>query len=273
MSQQASNQIAVVTGASRGLGLVVSRMLAAAGHPVAMIARSQAELDVAAAEIRREGGTAIAVAADVSRPDSVEALRDDVTARLGSPLILVNAVGTFGPISLIKDGNPDDWIRTIEVDLIAHYLTCRVFVGGMIESGWGRIVNFTSAASLHPPGPLNSAYATAKAGVNQFTRHLAAELDGSGVTANVLHPGDVRTAMWADIRDRLEGLGPEAAGYRRWVEWVDATGGDPPGKAAEAVLRLISDPDTNGSFVWVEDPLQAPIPSWETAHDGRPWES
>ena len=71
----------------------------------------------------------------------------------------------------------------------------------MLEAGWGRIVNVTSAASLHPPGPLNSAYGTAKAALNQFTRHLAAEIAGSGVTANVIHPGDVKTDMWADIRD------------------------------------------------------------------------
>ena len=75
----------------------------------------------------------------------------------------------------------------------------------MVDAGWGRIVNLTSAASLHPPGPMNSAYGTAKAALNQFTRHLAAELAGTGVTANVLHPGDVKTEMWADIRDRVDG--------------------------------------------------------------------
>ena len=80
----------------------------------------------------------------------------------------------------------------------------------MIDAGWGRIVNVTSAASLHPPGPLNSAYATAKVALNQLTRHLAAEIAGTGVTANVIHPGDVKTDMWADIRDRVAVMGPEA---------------------------------------------------------------
>ena len=104
-----------------------------------------------------------------------------------------------------------------------------------------RIVNVTSAASLHPPGPINSAYGTAKAALNQFTRHLAAEIAGSGVTANVIHPGDVKTAMWADIRERVAGLGPMAENYVSWADWVESTGGDPPEKAVALVLRLTSD--------------------------------
>ena len=127
------------------------------------------------------------------------------------------------------------------IDAVAPYLLTRAFVGGMIDAGWGRIVNITSAASLHPPGPLNSAYGTAKVALNQFTRHLAAELAGTGVTANVLHPGDVKTDMWADIRDRALAAGPAAEAYQQWVRWVDETGGDPPHKAVDAVLRLCDD--------------------------------
>jgi NAD(P)-dependent dehydrogenase (short-subunit alcohol dehydrogenase family) len=72
----------------------------------------------------------------------------------------------------------------------------------MVDAGWGRIVNVSSAAALAPPGPLNSAYATSKVALNQLTRQLAAELVGTGVTANVIHPGEVKTEMWADIRDK-----------------------------------------------------------------------
>ena len=79
----------------------------------------------------------------------------------------------------------------------------------------------TSAASLHPPGPLNSAYGTAKVALNQLTRHLAAEIAGLGVTANVIHPGDVRTDMWADIRDKARGAGSG----RRWLPCVGRVGG------------------------------------------------
>ncbi|MEO5884925.1 MAG: SDR family oxidoreductase, partial [Candidatus Limnocylindrales bacterium] len=175
--------------------------------------------------------------------------------------------------AMIRDGDPRAWVQTVMIDGIAPYLTIRQFVGGMIDAGWGRIVNVTSAASLHPPGPLNSAYGTAKVALNQLTRHLAAELEGTGVTANVIHPGDVKTDMWQDIRDRVAIMGPEAEPYRQWAAWVEETGGDPPGKAVDLVLELTSDAGAarNGEFCWVQDPLQAPIPSWDRPADARPW--
>jgi NAD(P)-dependent dehydrogenase (short-subunit alcohol dehydrogenase family) len=185
----------------------------------------------------------------------------------------VNAAGVFGPIAFIKDSDPHDWIRTVMIDAIAPYLTSRAFLPGMLAAGWGRIVNITSAASLHPPGPLNSAYGTAKVALNQLTRHLAAEVAGTGVTANVIHPGDVKTDMWADIRDKVEPMGPEADAYKQWVKWVEETGGDPPDKAVALILRLTGDEGgaISGRFNWVEDPLQAPIPSWEEPAASQPW--
>jgi NAD(P)-dependent dehydrogenase (short-subunit alcohol dehydrogenase family) len=191
-------------------------------------------------------------------------VRAQIVEDLGAPTILVNAAGMFGPIALVQDSDPGEWVRTIEVDLMGAYLMCRAFVPGMVEAGRGRVVNVTSAASLHPPGALNSAYATAKVGLNQLTRHLAAGLAGTGVTANVIHPGDVRTDMWADIKAQAEQLGDVADGLRAWVTWVEETGGDPPEKAAQLVLRIVES-DVNGQFLWIDDPLQPPIPSWETA--------
>jgi NAD(P)-dependent dehydrogenase (short-subunit alcohol dehydrogenase family) len=112
---------------------------------------------------------------------------------------------------------------------------------------------------------LNSAYATSKVALNQFTRHLAAELAGTGVTANAIHPGEVKTEMWANIRDQAATLGPEADGYRKWVEWVDQTGGDDPQKAADLVRKLTSrdtSADVNGQFLWIDGGLQKPIHGW-----------
>jgi len=248
-----TGKVAVVTGASRGLGRDVAEALAARGARVAAVSRSA----------ERFG-------ADVGRPAEVDQLKQQVEAALGLPDVLINAAGVFGPVQLIKNSDPARWIETLMVDAVGPYLTCRAFVGGMLEKGWGRIVNVTSAASLHPPGPLSSAYGTAKAALNQMTRHLAAELEGTGVTANVIHPGDVKTAMWADIRDQVAELGPEADAYRAWVDWVEETGGDPPRKAVELVLRIL-DSDVHGQFLWVEDPLQAPIPSWGEGAEAQPW--
>jgi NAD(P)-dependent dehydrogenase (short-subunit alcohol dehydrogenase family) len=273
MDDQVRGRVAVVTGAGRGLGRGVAVALAARGHPVVGVARHAAQLAETADLIRAEGGQMVSRPTDVADPDAIEALAAFVQEQFGPPSILVNAAGMFGPIAMIRDTDPRAWIQTVMVDGIAPYLTSRQFVGGMIDAGWGRIVNITSAASLHPPGALNSAYATAKVALNQFTRHLAAEVEGTGVTANVIHPGDVKTDMWQDIHDRVAVMGPEAEPYRQWASWVEETGGDPPHKAVDLVLRLTSDEgaDINGRFCWVEDPLQAPIPSWGEAGETQPW--
>jgi NAD(P)-dependent dehydrogenase (short-subunit alcohol dehydrogenase family) len=247
--------VAVVTGASRGLGKDVADVLGSRGARVAAVARG-----------------ADRFRCDVSRLDEVERLKAQIEAELGPPQILVNAAGVFGPVEPLTRADPERWVKTIMVDLVGPYLMCRAFAAGMVERGWGRIVNVTSAASLHPPGPLGSAYATAKAGLNQLTRHLASELAGTGVTANVIHPGDVKTDMWADIRDQVAALGPEGAGHRQWADWVEETGGDPPQKAVDLVLRIVES-DVNGAFLWIEDPLQPPIPSWDEPGAAQPWQS
>ncbi|MCC7264606.1 MAG: SDR family oxidoreductase [Candidatus Latescibacteria bacterium] len=263
-------KVAVVTGASRGLGRQVAVELAAQGAAVALVARGAAALEEVAAQLRRAGQQALAVPADVTEVQQVASLKTRVEAELGVPTILINAAGIFGPIQLIKDSEPAAWVQTLQINTVAPYLTCRALVGGMIARGWGRILNFTSAAALHPPGPLNSAYGTSKVALNQFTRHLAAELEGSGVTANVMHPGDVKTEMWADIRDQAKAMGPEAEAYRQWVKWVEQTGGDDPAKAARRVLQLMGE-GINGRFLWIEEPLQAPIPSWGEVEGQQPW--
>ncbi|MEP6639783.1 MAG: hypothetical protein ABJC39_10580, partial [Chloroflexota bacterium] len=92
-------------------------------------------------------------------------------------------------------------------------------------------------------------------------------------TANVIHPGDVKTDMWQDIRDRVAVMGPEAEPYRQWAAWVEETGGDEPSKAVDLVLELTSDAGgaRNGEFCWIHEPLQAPIHSWDKPTDERPW--
>ena len=266
-------RVAVVTGGGRGLGRAAALALAARGARVVAVARSADQLAETEALASGADGSLIGIAADVSDVGAVERLRAQVLASPGQPTILVNAAGIFGPIALIRDADADEWVRTVMIDAVAPFLTVRAFLGGMLDAGWGRIVNLTSAASLHPPGALNSAYGTAKVALNQLTRHLAAEIAGTGVTANVIHPGDVKTDMWAGIRERVAGMGAMAENYRAWAEWVAETGGDPPEKVVELILRLTSDAggDTNGQFCWIDDPLQAPIASWDPPSDERPW--
>ena len=257
-------KIAVVTGASRGIGRHIALALARRGAQVALAARNAEALQRVARQIEDGGGRALAVPTDLSDPSAVVRLRRQVVAELGAATILVNAAAMFGPIQPIADSDPMEWVNTLMLNTVAPYLVCRVFILEMLAQGWGRIVNVTSAASLDPPGGLNSAYAVSKVALNHFTRHLAAELAGTGVTANVIHPGDVKTEMWADIRDQTAKLGPEAERYRSWVRWVDETGGDPPEKAAALVLKLMGDDAVHitGQFLWIENGLRSPLPSW-----------
>jgi NAD(P)-dependent dehydrogenase (short-subunit alcohol dehydrogenase family) len=214
-----NGRIAVVTGASRGVGERIASRLAHMGATVALLARSEAALHDLQRRLAAKGERALVVPVDLAEPQSIEEARQAIERDLGIASILVNAAGVFGPIDLVKDTDPGAWIETIMINTVAPYLTSRAFVGGMIDRGWGRIVNVTSAAALHTPGPINSAYGTSKAALNQFTRHLASELKGTGVTANVIHPGDVKTEMWAYIKTTSQRLGSVADAYTQWSDW------------------------------------------------------
>ena len=270
-----SGKVAVVSGASRGLGERAAYRLSEKGAAVALIARSADALEGHVQNIKDAGGSAIAIPTDLSNltPDGARDIRSQVESALGTPTILINGAGIFGPIQLVKDVDPDYWINTIKINMFSAFYLTQVLVAGMIDAGWGRIVNITSAAALHEPGPINSAYATSKVALNQFTRHLAAELKDTGVTANVIHPGDVKTYMWQEIRDTVYKMGPEAEAYRQWADWVEETGGDDPEKAADLIVQLMSDEaaETSGQFLWIADGLQDPIPSWGEPTSEQPW--
>lgn len=262
--------LALVTGSSRGLGREIAIGLAQSGHKVIAVARSTSALKSLSKE---HSGSIFAYEADVSDHTAIDRLAERVLKDHGTVQILVNAAGVFGPVDLIHKTDPKLWAETIMIDTIAPYFTTRAFLAGMLDKRWGRIINISSAAALHPPGALNSAYGTSKVALNQLTRHLAAEISGSGVTANVIHPGDVKTEMWADIKAKALSLGDVGKDYTAWVNWVEETGGDDPKKAMELVLEIVSPSHDaiNGRFLWIKDPLQAPIASWENPTDSRPW--
>jgi len=266
-------KVAVVTGAGRGIGQRTAVRLAQMKVKTALIARTESQLRETADLVIRAGGSPLVIAADLSDPKSIDGIKASVVDELGQASILINAAGIFGPVDLVWNTDPGEWIRTQMVNVVGAYLICHAFIRGMVESGWGRVVNITSAATLHEPGSINSAYGTSKAALNQFTRHLAAEIAGSGVTANVIHPGDVKTEMWANVRDAAKGLGAGADRYREWARWVEETGGDDPEKASDLIVALLGEKaaSINGRFLWIKDGLQPPIPSWGKFEPDEIW--
>jgi NAD(P)-dependent dehydrogenase (short-subunit alcohol dehydrogenase family) len=253
-----AGKVALVTGGSRGVGFAIAERLADEGARLALVARNDGDLRLAA---DRLGG--VAFRCDVADPNAVGVeLKHAVEERLGPPQILVNNAGTYAPMALVVESDPHEWMGAVGVNLFGPYLTCHAFAPAMIEAGWGRIVNVTSIASVVPPVPLCSSYSASKAALNYLTRSLAVELAGTGVTANVIHPGEVQTEMWRYIAATAESSGPEGKEHREWAHAVAGSGGDPPGKAAELVLDCVEDESINGRFLWIEDGLYGSVPTW-----------
>jgi 3-oxoacyl-[acyl-carrier protein] reductase len=203
---------------------------------------------------------------DVSRAEAVDDLAARIAQESAPPDILVNNAGVSSQIVPILKSDPARWTQTMMINVVGPYLMSRRFAPAMVENGWGRIVNVSSAASLAPPFGLGSDYPLSKVALNHFTRQLAAELADSGVTVNAIHPGEVQSEMWRAIRDDAHLRGPEGEGARGWAKLVEDTGGDPPEKAAALVLRLCDPSDAEpatGKFHWIEEGLGKPIPTWD----------
>jgi 3-oxoacyl-[acyl-carrier protein] reductase len=189
------DQVAVVTGGSRGLGRATARALAARGAAVGVnyTAHSNAA-EAVASEIAAAGGRAIAVQADVADAAAVEAMIARVAAAFGPPTILVNNAGVAVQATLDSyDAAKFAQMRAINVDGVIH--ATRAVMAGMRGRGYGRIVNIASVAGIGTALPGNAFYSATKAAVMVLTRRFAMELGPQGITVNAVAPGFVRTDM------------------------------------------------------------------------------
>jgi NAD(P)-dependent dehydrogenase (short-subunit alcohol dehydrogenase family) len=257
----------LVTGAGSGVGRAVAVVLAREVGPVVLVGRRRERLDETAGLISaaKAGGPAHVRPADVSDPESVRGLFEDLEKQDLTPAILVNCAGVNGRHCSIEESDPDGWINTIRINLIGPYLMTRSALPHMKSTGWGRIVNVSSAASLGI-GTINTEYNLSKVALNHFTRQTAKALAGTEVAATAIHPGEVKSEMWEHIRDDASARGESGAGARKWARMVEETGGDPPEKAAELVLRIVRSPaaEVNDRFLWIEDGIQAPREVWSS---------
>jgi NADP-dependent 3-hydroxy acid dehydrogenase YdfG len=197
-----AGQVAVVTGAGRGIGRAIATTLAREGMAVALAARSAAELEAVGREIERAGGRALALPTDVRHEGAVEALTRRVLGEWQRVDVLVNAAGvaTFAPVT---DGKLDDWDQMLAVNLRGAVVCCRAVLPAMIARRRGTIINVGSVVTSRSLSG-SAAYTASKYGLLGFSRVLAEEMRPHGVRVGVLSAGATDTPLW----DAMPGAPP-----------------------------------------------------------------
>lgn len=217
------NKAVLVTGGSKGLGAALARKLAERGARVVIAARHDAELDAVAADIRRRGGEAHAVRADIGDKESIYPLAGTAAALVGPVDVLVHNASTLGPtpLRLLLDTDCEDLERVLDVNVIGPFRLSKVIAGSMALRNTGVIVHVSSDASVNAY-PTWGAYSVSKAALDHLARLWAAELDELGVRVFSVDPGEMDTDMH---RDALPDANPQ--------ELAD------PADVAERIVRMI----------------------------------
>ncbi len=210
---ETERRVALVTGASRGIGKAVALRLAADGRHVELVSRSEGPLSEVKAAIEDAGGSASVAAVDVGDPEALRQVIERITEDLGRLDILVNNAGITRD-NLVLRMSDDEFSQVIHVNLTAAFVTARTAARAMMRAKFGRIVNIGSTSGIiGNAGQAN--YAAAKAGLVGLTKSLARELGGKGVTANVIAPGFIETDMTSALPDEIRENVLKAMAVRR----------------------------------------------------------
>ncbi|MDQ1920360.1 SDR family oxidoreductase [Massilia pseudoviolaceinigra] len=231
---QLSGKVAIVTGASSGIGYETARLFAREGAKVVVTARRQAELNVLVAEIERSGGEAIAVAGDIREEDTARALVEVAVGSFGGLDIAFNNAGTTGDSVPVADMSAEAWNAILGTNLTSAFLGAKYQIPAMLKRGGGSII-FTSTFVGHTVGfPGMGAYAASKAGLIGLMQVIAVEYGTKGIRANALLPGGTDTPMGRAVANT-----PEA---RAFVEGLYALKRlARPQEIAQSALYLASD--------------------------------
>jgi NAD(P)-dependent dehydrogenase (short-subunit alcohol dehydrogenase family) len=226
---------AIVTGGASGIGLAISRRLAADGNAVAIFDLDGEAAEAAAGKISASGATAIGVRVDVTARPLVDAGVQEVRSRIGPATILVNNAGLDGFDPFMKI-DLELWERIIQVNLTGTFQCCQSVVPDMLDARWGRIVNISSSAAQGGQ-QLMTHYVAAKAGVIGFTKSLALELGPKGITVNTIPPEFIDTPMLRKAEERgLLGAGVDSIAAQTPVRRAGK-----PEDIAAACAFLVSD--------------------------------
>ena len=231
MDLHIENKVALVTGASQGIGRAVAVALAREGARVVLSARGEAELDKTVEVVRLGGGEAFGVPADVSEPEGIGMLLERVTRRFGgADILVINAGGP--PAGTATDLGDEAWARGFELTLMSAVRLSRAALPHMRAQGWGRIVNVTSLSVREPIANLTLSNAF-RAAVTGFAKTLSTEVAAAGVTVNNVAPGYTAT-------ERLEELFEDEGAKDRLIQTIPAKRFAAPEEIAAAVLFLAS---------------------------------
>ncbi|HLI61135.1 MAG TPA: SDR family NAD(P)-dependent oxidoreductase [Solirubrobacteraceae bacterium] len=197
-----ADQVAVITGGSRGIGAATARALAANGAKVALVARDADALAAQADALSSDGARARAVVADCSIPEQVRHAAEEIASELGRVSILAAFAGGRGEPATTVQESLEHWRAVLDTNLTATFLTTQAFLPAMIERGRGVIITMASSAARQPERS-SAAYAAAKAGVSALTRQLAVEVAADGIRVNCLAPAStLNERMAAHMSDR-----------------------------------------------------------------------
>ena len=242
----------LITGAGRGIGKRLAMGFAQAGARVGLLARSQAELDLAKLEIEQAGGNALRIRADVRDLEQMQAAADRMRAVFGGLDALVAAAGVQGPVGPFLSSKAKAWNETIETNLIGAVNACRAALPAMIDKRSGKLILIVGGGSGHSR-PNFSAYAASKAAIVRFSECLADEVADHNVQVNCISPGEAYTHM----TDEILHAGEDRAGRREIedAEQVRVTGGVAPEKQIQLALFLASDRSNHitGKLIHVND--------------------
>ena len=231
-----ADKIAIVTGASSGIGRATALLFAREGAKLIVTARRRAELDRLVAEIEHEGGEAVAIAGDVKDEALAKALVDAATDRFGGLDIAFNNAGVVGEIKPVSDVSLAEWRDTLDTNLTSAFLGAKYQVPAMIERGGGSLI-FTSSFVGHTAGmPGMAVYAASKAGQIGLVKSLAAEFGAKGIRANAVLPGGTDTpASMTNLPDAT----PEVLAFIEGLHALKRMAH--PDEIARSVLHLASD--------------------------------